>query len=72
MRRLLAPSFTQQSLRGQAPVLEMYADKVVNRLKSLLHEAGSQKGETVVINFLDWSNFYTMDIIGDLGLLNPI
>lgn len=65
--RLLTPAFNEKSLRNQAPVIEMYADKVIKRLNAL-YNAEIQNGKTVVVNFLDWCNFYTMDIIGDLAL----
>jgi cytochrome P450 len=67
MRRLLAPSFNEQSLRAQAPVLEHYASLLINRLKTL-HDTRPATEKHVVVNLLDWLNFYTMDIIGDLAI----
>ena len=67
MRRLLAPSFNEVSVRAQAPVLERYATLFVDRLKSLRSTHG-QDAKGVVVNMLDWLNFYTMDIIGDLAI----
>jgi cytochrome P450 len=64
MRKLLSHSFTGHSLRSQEPVLEMYAEKVVNRMKSLVKEAAPRQDNRVLINFLDWCSFYSMDIIG--------
>lgn len=69
MRRLLAPAFNEEALRNQEPVLQMYADKVVDRLRLLVQQEAPQKG--AVINFLDWLNFYAIDIMGDLGSSTP-
>ncbi|KAL5379312.1 hypothetical protein DPSP01_008584 [Paraphaeosphaeria sporulosa] len=67
MRRLLSTSFNAQSLLDQAPVLEEYADKVIDRLSEIYRDNTSQ-GKATVVNMLDWTNFYTMDIIGDLAM----
>lgn len=67
MRRLLTPSFNEKSLRDQSPVLEIYADKVMDRLNAI-YKAAKKDDRAAVVNFLDWMNFYTMDIIGDLAL----
>ncbi|PVH96121.1 putative RNA polymerase II mediator complex component Srb8 [Periconia macrospinosa] len=67
MRRLLAPSFTEKSLREQAPVLDYYANLFMDRVQGIYNDNNKQ-GKPTVLNFLDWTNFYTMDIIGDLGI----
>ncbi|KAF1992814.1 putative RNA polymerase II mediator complex component Srb8 [Amniculicola lignicola CBS 123094] len=67
MRRLLAPSFNDQSLSKQSPVLEHYAELVLERLKSIV-ERRPKGQDSITINMLNWINFYTMDIIGDLAL----
>ncbi|OCL09616.1 putative RNA polymerase II mediator complex component Srb8 [Glonium stellatum] len=67
MRKLLSPSFNEQSLLKQQPVLEAYAEILMNRLKDLT-AASEAKGEGVVVNMLDWVNFFTVDVIGDLAL----
>lgn len=67
MRRLLAPSFNEQSLRKQSPVLEHYAELVVERLK-LIVDRRPEGQESATLNMLNWINFYTMDIISDLAL----
>ena len=67
MRRLLAPSFTEKSLRDQAPVLDNYANKFMERVQDI-YEKDHKDGKSTVLNMLDWTNFYTMDIIGDLGM----
>lgn len=67
MRKLLSISFTAQSLLDQAPVLERYADSMIDRLLEIYHEK-TLRGEETVVNMLDWVNFYTMDVIGDLAM----
>ncbi|PSN74783.1 cytochrome P450 [Corynespora cassiicola Philippines] len=67
MRRLLAPSFNEKSLRDQETVLEMYADKVMNKFDSI-YDAQKAAREPTIVKFLDWMNFYTMEIIADLAL----
>jgi cytochrome P450 len=66
MRRLLAPSFSDKALRNQAPMLESYANTLIERLQSI-YDTQKASG-TVVVNMLDWVNFYAMDIIGDLAM----
>ena len=67
MRRLLAPSFNEQSLRNQAPVLESYANTVIERFKAKCDTYKGSK-EHAIVNMLDWVDFYAMDIISDLAL----
>lgn len=67
MRRLLSTSFNAQSLLDQAPVLEKYANIVIDRL-SAIYKANAAQGQATVVNMLDWTNFYTMDVIGDLAM----
>lgn len=67
MRRLLAPSFNEQSLRSQAHVLDEYAAKFIQRINAL-YEEHAKRGEPAVADFLDWSNFYAIDVIGDLAI----
>ncbi|KAF2451159.1 putative RNA polymerase II mediator complex component Srb8 [Karstenula rhodostoma CBS 690.94] len=67
MRRLLSTSFNGQSLLDQAPVLEKFANKVIDHL-SAIHQDKTLRAEATVVNMLDWTNFYTMDIIGDLAM----
>jgi cytochrome P450 len=67
MRRLLAPSFTEKSLSDQAPVLDHYANQFMERIQDI-YEQDQKREKRTVLNFLDWTNFYTMDVIGDLGI----
>ena len=66
MRKLLSNSFTEKSLRSQEPLIESYADLLMTRLRSLT--ASSDNGVNgAVIDLVDWANYFTVDIIGDLA-----
>ncbi|KAF1969947.1 putative RNA polymerase II mediator complex component Srb8 [Bimuria novae-zelandiae CBS 107.79] len=67
MRRLLSTSFNAQSLLEQALMLQKYANIVIERLYAIC-EANPSRTENTVVNMLDWTNFYTMDVIGDLAM----
>ena len=67
MRRLLSPPFDTQYLLDQAPVLEKYANVVIDRLTEV-YDHNISKAEETVSNMLDWTNFYTKDVIGDLAM----
>ncbi|KAJ5712657.1 hypothetical protein N7493_009125 [Penicillium malachiteum] len=60
-RRLLSHAFSDNSLRGQEPIIQGYINLFIQRL----HEI-SEKG-TKPIDLVSWYNFTTFDIIGDLA-----
>lgn len=63
-RRLLSSSFTDTALRNQAPVIESYADLLIQQLS---HISGvAQDG--AIINIVDWTSWFTVDLIGELAL----
>jgi cytochrome P450 len=63
-RRALAHSFSQKALIEQEPILQMYVDKLITNLKRL--ELNSEE-----LNLVNWLNFTTFDIIGDLAFGEP-
>ena len=67
MRKLLAPSFSEKSLQNQAPIIQSYADMLIKRLRDLAESADDKQVGTVV-DMVDWINFFTFDIIGDLSM----
>ena len=67
MRQLVMPAFTERSLSKQEPVIQQYASLFMDRLRELVASPESAK-EGVIINFVDWYNWYTFDVIGDLLL----
>ena len=67
MRKLLSTSFTEKSLRAQEPIIESYANLLVNRLR-LLASTPTAKETGIVVNMVDWMSYFTVDVIGDLAL----
>ncbi|OQV06561.1 hypothetical protein CLAIMM_11111 [Cladophialophora immunda] len=63
-RRLLSHAFSEKALRGQEGILNGYLDLLIRRLTT---EAEAGK----VVNLVQWYNFTTFDIIGDLCFGEP-
>jgi cytochrome P450 len=65
LRRAFANSFSDKSLRDQAPVVESYVDLFITQLKALASDPQSK--ETKTVNLEKWFNFLTFDLSGDLS-----
>lgn len=63
-RRLLAHAFSEKALRGQESILNGYLELLIRRLSA---EADAGR----VVNMVQWYNFTTFDIIGDLCFGEP-
>lgn len=63
-RRLLLHAFSEKALRDQEPILQSYVSLLIRRLREITASSGSG---VAVINIVEWYNFVTFDIIGDLG-----
>lgn len=63
-RRLLAHAFSEKALRGQEGVLNHY-------LGLLLRQLSKRADAGEVVNLVQWYNFTTFDIIGDLAFGEP-
>lgn len=61
LRKLMAHSFSDKSLRKQEPIIMKYVHKLINALD----ERSEGGKETVDVN--SWFNYCTFDIIGDLS-----
>ncbi|KAH8898888.1 cytochrome P450 monooxygenase [Thozetella sp. PMI_491] len=61
LKRQLAPAFSERTLRSQEPIMQEYVDLLIRKLGE-----ESRAGEQPV-NLRDWFNFYTFDVIGNLG-----
>jgi hypothetical protein len=59
-RKLLAPAFSDRSLREQEPILTGYVDTMISKLRAEI-----QKGSPV-LDIKNWMNYTTFDITGDL------
>jgi cytochrome P450 len=64
MRRQLGHAFSDASLGQQEPIIKIYVDLLLQRL-----EERAKSGQE--INIVDWLNFTTFDIIGDLTFSDP-
>lgn len=63
---MLTNSFTEKTLQGQEPVIESYMDLAMSRFR-IMATSGDANENGVVLSMFDWLNFFTIDIIGDLG-----
>ena len=63
VRALLSPAFSERAMREQEPLISGYIDLLIQRLKDQI-----PRGE---VNLVQWYNFTTFDIIGDLALGKP-
>lgn len=64
-RRLLSHAFSERALREQEYLPLTYIDLLVRRLRDKV--ASSDSGATI-IDMVQWLNFTTFDIVGDLAL----
>lgn len=62
MRRLMEKSFTTKSLYSQEPFIQKHIQRWLERL-----DDSSQSSPREPINIVDWFNFLTFDILGDLA-----
>ncbi|KAF4436462.1 cytochrome P450 [Fusarium austroafricanum] len=65
-RKLMSPAFAEKSLKAQEPLLHQYVDLLITRLVEK-----SQSGDGKA-NLVDWYNFTTFDIMGDLAFGEPL
>ncbi|PLN85917.1 putative cytochrome P450 monooxygenase [Aspergillus taichungensis] len=65
LRRLLAHAFSEKSLKTQEVYLHNYVDLFISRLHQKVAEGND------VVNMVDWFNFMTFDVIGDLAFGEP-
>ncbi|RKK73164.1 hypothetical protein BFJ71_g17440 [Fusarium oxysporum] len=61
MKRQLAPAFSERSLQFQEPIIQGYTDTLIRKLTEV------SKGGQNPVNLREWFNYYTFDIIGNLG-----
>jgi len=59
-RRALLPAFSESALRRQEPLVKVYVDLLINKLRGLA--ASDSKADMV-----KWYNLTTFDVIGDLA-----
>ncbi len=64
MRGLLRGAFTEKALRDQGHIIEYYVKLLISSLRE-------KASSGVSVNMVDWFNYTTFDIIGDLGFGEP-
>jgi len=64
IRRLVSHAFSEKALRDQEPLMKVYVDLLINRLKD------KAKNEEVV-DVVSWYNWTTFDLVGDLTFGEP-
>ena len=62
-RRLLSHAFSEKALRQQEELIQSYIALLIQRLRTRALSA-----ESAVIDMVQWLNFTTFDLIGDLSL----
>lgn len=63
-RKILAPAFSERSLQQQETLVQRYIDLLIGKLQGA--PRGRSSGPTVVVDLLEWFNYTTFDIIGQL------
>ncbi|TGO89801.1 hypothetical protein BPOR_0093g00120 [Botrytis porri] len=66
-RKALSTSFTETSLRNQSPLIESFADLLIDRLHDLAMDYTSPINGTT-IDIFQWASWFTVDIVGELAL----
>jgi cytochrome P450 len=63
-RRLLAHAFSNKAFQTHEPILQYYINLMVSRLRE---KANSLPENTAIVDIVDWINFTTFDITGELS-----
>ena len=66
VRGLLSPAFSERAMREQESLISDYINLLIQKLKAQIR--GPATGE---VDLVQWYNFTTFDIIGDLALGKP-
>lgn len=64
MRKLMDQAFTYRALKAQESIIQSYVASLMIRLREKAAAGGSNGG---VIDAVNWFDFVTFDIVGDLG-----
>ncbi|KAF2792945.1 isotrichodermin C-15 hydroxylase [Melanomma pulvis-pyrius CBS 109.77] len=62
-RKALNPAFSEKATREYEPLVRSYMNKLITRVD----EAITKSGSSAVVDIVDWINFTTFDIIGELA-----
>ena len=67
MRKLLHHGFTERALREQEPILQNYVGMLIDRLSKCATSPEAKLDGGAVLDIVEWLNFTTFDIVGDLA-----
>ena len=70
MRQLVMPAFTENALLKQEPTIQSYTTLMVDRLMKQATAAKDAEAGAI-IDIVEWFNWYTFDVIGELTLGEP-
>ncbi|KAI4864002.1 cytochrome P450 [Hypoxylon rubiginosum] len=65
VRRVLSHAFSAQAMLNQEPIIKMYVDQLFEQLHK------ECRNGTRPLNMVEWFNFTTFDVIGDLAFGEP-
>ena len=64
-RKALAPAYSEKSVQEYEPTVRSYFDKLILNLDDLID--ASKDAQSAIIDIVEWSNYATFDIIGELS-----
>ncbi|KAF2787551.1 cytochrome P450 [Melanomma pulvis-pyrius CBS 109.77] len=67
-RRAIDPGFTERAVLTQESIVQEYVGKFISKIRSM---ADANPDKTAVVNVVQWYNYVTFDLIGDLGFGEP-
>lgn len=67
IRRLLQHGFTERAVKDQEPILQHYAGMLIDRLRERATSAEANQDGGAALDIVQWLNFTTFDIVGDLS-----
>ena len=67
-RRAIDPGFTERAVLMQESIVQEYVEKFISKIRTMV-EANPDKA--AVVNVVQWYNYVTFDLIGDLGFGEP-
>lgn len=63
-RKAMAAAFSEQAIKKQEPIIKRYVDVLMGKLGEKVEKSESREA---VVNVVEWFNYATFDIFGDLG-----
>ncbi|KAF2688321.1 cytochrome P450 ClCP1 [Lentithecium fluviatile CBS 122367] len=62
-RKALTPAYSEKSVKEYEPLIRSYFDKLVAQLDAII----AKERKSTVVDMVEWTNFATFDIIGELS-----